>query len=42
LAEEYYVKDGQPTGKVFAVRVAIRFLRERDGSTRAPDFGLSR
>ena len=39
FAEGYYVKNGQPTETVFAIRVAIRFLREHYGLTPAADFG---
>ncbi len=39
FAESYYVKNGQQTGTMHGVRVAIRFLRESYGPTRAADFG---
>ena len=35
----YYVKDGQPTGSLDRVRVALRVLRESHGHTLAKDFG---
>jgi integrase len=39
FAESYYVKNGQQTGTMHGVRVAIRFLRQHYGPTRAADFG---
>lgn len=35
----YYVKDGQPTGSLDRVRVALRILREGYAHTLARDFG---
>lgn len=38
-AEGYYVKNGQPTGEVPGIRVALRLLIEFAGRTRCRDFG---
>ncbi len=38
-AEGYYVKAGEPTGEIHALRDALRPLRELYGSTAAADFG---
>ncbi len=39
FADGYYVKDGQQTGAIFGVRVALRFLRQSYGHTAAAEFG---
>lgn len=39
FAKQYYVKNGEPTGTQASIKVAIRFLRESYGHSRAIDFG---
>ncbi len=39
FAKSYYHKDGQLTGSIDRVRVALRTLRESYGPTAAADFG---
>ena len=39
FADDYYRKDGLPTGSVAGIRVALRLLRESYGHTLANDFG---
>jgi integrase len=39
FAERYYVKDGKPTSEVFAVKQALRYVRQLYGHTQARDFG---
>lgn len=38
-AENYYVKDGKPTSEIYAVRQALRYVRQLYGHTPARDFG---
>jgi hypothetical protein len=39
FAKGYYVKDGQPTNEIVAIRAALRRLRGMHGSTRVSEFG---
>jgi integrase len=39
FAKDYYVKDGQSTGTTEAIRAAVRFLKDRYGTTPADQFG---
>lgn len=39
FAKGYYVKDGQPTNEIVAIRAALRRLRAMYGSTPVSDFG---
>lgn len=39
FAQSYYVKDGQPTGAIPGIKVALRLLRESYGPTLAVEFG---
>lgn len=38
-AERYYVKDGKPTSEIFAIKGALRYVRQLYGHTPARDFG---
>lgn len=38
-AQRYYIKNGQPTGSIPALRVALRWLRQTYGPTLVIDFG---
>lgn len=39
FAQSYYVKNGEPTGTIPGIKVALRILRETYGHTSAVDFG---
>ncbi len=39
FARSYYVKNGEPTGTIPGIKVALRILRQSYGHTRAIDFG---
>lgn len=39
FANEYYVKNGKPTGSIYGVRAVLKLLRKHCGKIQAEDFG---